>query len=94
MMQAFLHLMDIMPFAPMVTIGLVLGITQPTTPMGFAMTLTPGSSRRFAIYPTDFLPRITFHCPGVLAKILLIFISTVPYFVSSQASFANSSRWS
>ena len=74
MMQAFLHLMDIMPFAPMVTIGLVLGITQPTTP--------------------DFLPRITFHCPGVLAKILLIFISTVPYFVSSQASFANSSRWS
>ena len=40
MMQAFLHLMDIMPFAPMVTIGLVLGITQP------ADRLLEGQTRR------------------------------------------------
>ena len=47
MMQAFLHLTAIMPLAAMVMMGLVLGITQPITPMGLAMTRTPGSSRRF-----------------------------------------------
>lgn len=43
-MMAFLHLMAAMLFMTTVMMGLVVGQMLPTTPMGFAMTRTPGSS--------------------------------------------------
>ena len=91
--MAFLVLNAIMAFPMMVATGLVLGVTEPRTPIGFAITFTPGSEKS-SMTPTEGRPFIKFQWRKDNIFIFPTFPIRSPIPVSATASCPNATALS